>query len=131
MRKLKPDAYKKLKRINALLLEALATMTELQKSAEYVGGLDHLKRLLKAKIVVETLLEKTMVEETIKADPKEPSRESLDRILFALLGKDYLVRAWWNSPNRAFDMRTPEHEYTVNKKVVVKYLLGQLNGDYS
>jgi hypothetical protein len=131
MRKLKPEAYKKLKRINHLLLEALATMTELQKSAEYIGGVDHLKRLLKAKIVIETLLEKTMMEEVIKQEPKEPSRESLDRILLALLGKEYLVRAWWNSPNRAFENRTPEHEFLVNKKAVIKYLLSQLNGDYS
>lgn len=133
MRKLKPDVHKKLRRVNSLLLEALATMTELQNSAEYISSLDHLKRLMKAKIVIETLLEKTMVveEATKPSDPKVPSRENLDRILMALLGKDYLVRAWWNSPNRAFDMRTPEHEYTVNKKAVVKYLLGQMNGDYS
>ena len=35
----------------------------------------------------------------------------LNRILLGLLGREQLIHDWWNSPNRAFDMKTPEEVY--------------------
>jgi hypothetical protein len=55
----------------------------------------------------------------------------LNTVLFSLIGNDDLVVRWWKNPNKAFDNRTPEDTYKTDKKLVVDYILGQLNGDYS
>lgn len=58
----------------------------------------------------------------------------LNRILFALLGKQQLVYEWWHIPNRAFDNKTPDTVYqsgAQGRKQVADYLYSQLNGDYS
>jgi hypothetical protein len=39
------------------------------------------------------------------------TKPPLNRILFALLGREQLVYDWWNSANRAFDGQTPEAVY--------------------
>lgn len=39
------------------------------------------------------------------------TKPPLNRILFALLGREQLVHDWWNSANRAFDGQTPEEVY--------------------
>jgi hypothetical protein len=61
----------------------------------------------------------------------DTQRYYLNTVLFSLVGNDELVARWWNSPNKAFDNRTPEDTYKTDKSLVVNYVLGQLNGDYS
>ena len=56
--------------------------------------------------------------------------DKYNRILYALLGSDELVRKWWSSPNKAFGEMTPIEMWDRDKDRVKKYLLAQLNGDY-
>lgn len=49
----------------------------------------------------------------------------------SLLGSDELVNKWWISPNKHWDMRTPEEVFEEDTNSVIDYLAGQLNGDYS
>lgn len=45
--------------------------------------------------------------------------------------QDTLQQRWWSSVNKAFDSTTPQEMFVSDPKRVVKYLLSQLNGDYS
>ena len=47
------------------------------------------------------------------------NKEIMDKMLFAMLGSDELVRLWWESPNRAFDMKCPKD---VEELIVFQYL---------
>jgi len=59
-------------------------------------------------------------------------REKCDRMLEALFpNQQHLQVKWWSSPNKAFDMSTPEQTLAMNSKLVVQYLLIQFNGDFS
>ena len=59
-------------------------------------------------------------------------KEKCDKMLAALFpGQPALHEKWWASPNRAFDMQTPEQTLAEQPQYVVNYLLGQFNGDYS
>lgn len=58
-------------------------------------------------------------------------KNRLNSILFACLGSDELVDKWWDSPNKAFDMITPNEMLDLNPDYVVKYLLDQVCGGYS
>jgi hypothetical protein len=54
----------------------------------------------------------------------------LNKILLALLGSQELVIRWWDSPNKAFDMKTPNELWESGEKETVKdYLIRQF--DYS
>lgn len=51
-------------------------------------------------------------------------------MLLALLGSQELVIRWWDSPNKAFDMKTPNELWESGEKETVKdYLIRQF--DYS
>ena len=50
-------------------------------------------------------------------------KNRLNSVLFACLGSDELVDKWWDSPNKAFDMITPNEMLDLNPDYVVKYLL--------
>ncbi len=132
---MKQAHYIKLQRLNTLLSEAMGVLNHLQSEVGYLTSLRDLKRLIKAKLILETILDSSSKQLKIHSPepPKDTSvsKEKLDTILLALLGKDYLVKAWWSSPNRAFSNNTPEQEYIINQKAVVTYLLQQINGDYS
>jgi len=56
--------------------------------------------------------------------------DKYNRILYALLGSNELVKKWWASPNKAFDGMTPIEMWDRDKDRVKKYLLAQLSGDY-
>jgi len=57
--------------------------------------------------------------------------EKCNRLLEALFpGQTHLHTLWWQSPNAAFDMQTPEQMLDQNPGRVIQYLLGQFNGDY-
>lgn len=60
------------------------------------------------------------------------SKQSLNGILFAMLGDDKLVNKWWNSPNKAFNNALPIDVWIVNPDSVKKYIMkaANLNGDY-
>ena len=58
-------------------------------------------------------------------------RTQLNQILFALIGSSELVEQWWDSPNKAFDGENPSNILAIDPKKVVKYILSQLNSDYS
>jgi hypothetical protein len=45
-------------------------------------------------------------------------------MLTAMLGKDG-VEAWWQSPNKAFDMKTAEEQFDIEPEVVYNYLMKQ------
>jgi hypothetical protein len=54
---------------------------------------------------------------------------ALNKILFALIGRHDLVEEWWHSPNRAFDMRTPDEVYQSGmegRMAVKQYLMDQV-----
>lgn len=36
---------------------------------------------------------------------------TLNRLLFAMLGRAELVDQWWQSPNKAFEGKTPDEVY--------------------
>jgi hypothetical protein len=56
--------------------------------------------------------------------------DKYNRILYALLGSDELVKKWWSSPNRAFGEATPIEMWDRDKDRVKNYLLAQLSGEY-
>jgi hypothetical protein len=45
-------------------------------------------------------------------------------MLTAMLGKDN-VEAWWQSRNKAFDMRTAQEQLDIDPEVVYNYLMKQ------
>ena len=48
------------------------------------------------------------------------TKDSLDVILFSMLGSEELVGLWWSSPNKAFDNKPP---CEVELSEVRKYLI--------
>jgi hypothetical protein len=62
---------------------------------------------------------------------KEKAKLRCDAILKACFGPE-IAANWWSSPNKAFNMLTPNEMWeSVEWALVYNYLLGQLNGDYS
>lgn len=43
-----------------------------------------------------------------------------------MLGNDDLVNRWWESPNLAFENKTPNEVFEVNQKDVIDYVLGYM-----
>ena len=59
-------------------------------------------------------------------------KQTMNEILLQLLGSEELVQRWWATPNKAFDMEIPDDLLHTPRKIeVYKYIVGQLNGDYS
>lgn len=59
-------------------------------------------------------------------------KEKCDKMLDMLFPQQQdLQHKWWGSPNKAFDMQTPQQTFAEQPKHVVQYLLNQFNGDYS
>ena len=59
---------------------------------------------------------------------------SLNKYLYALLGRQELVDQWWESPNRAFEGRTPNEVYLSGedgRKQVAKYIINNVDPGYS
>ena len=58
-------------------------------------------------------------------------KSDINRYLFAMMGSPQLVDGWWDSPNKAFDMKTPDEIYQVDaegRKRVYQYVLGCSDG---
>jgi hypothetical protein len=49
-------------------------------------------------------------------------RAIADQLVVGLVGADH-VAAWWASPNRAFDDRTPEAQWAQGSDQVINYLM--------
>lgn len=58
-------------------------------------------------------------------------KNKLNSLLFSFLGSEELVLQWWKSPNKAFDMMTPDEMLGLNSDYVIQYILGQVRDDYS
>lgn len=53
-------------------------------------------------------------------------KRKLNVCLFAMLGNDDLVNSWWESPNLAFENKTPNEMYEENEQQVIDYVLSYL-----
>jgi hypothetical protein len=53
------------------------------------------------------------------------TKEKCDMILEAIVGLN-AMDIWWNSPNKAFDMRPPKEMFEEDPKRVYRYLLNQV-----
>ena len=53
-------------------------------------------------------------------------KRKLNVCLFAMLGSDDLVNRWWESPNLAFENKTPNEVYEENEQQVIDYVLSYL-----
>ena len=58
------------------------------------------------------------------------AKKQCDAIILALVGKES-VELWWNSPNRAFETRTPAQQWQQDFSQVHNYLMKQVSGGYS
>jgi hypothetical protein len=50
-------------------------------------------------------------------------KQRCDCLLTAMLGKDN-VEGWWQSKNKAFDMKTAQEQFDIEPEVVYNYLMG-------
>ena len=49
-------------------------------------------------------------------------KQSLMFHLLGLLGDAVMVDAWWRSPNKAFNMLSPEEQLDIDSEAVKKYV---------
>jgi hypothetical protein len=54
---------------------------------------------------------------------KENMRKQSEMLVISLIGAD-IANDWWNSPNRAFQMQTPENTFDSDPEKVYSYLVG-------
>jgi hypothetical protein len=55
-------------------------------------------------------------------------RDIVDSIIFGMLGSDAdLASKWWESPNKAFGMETPEKQWEIDPQSVMDYVLDMWN----
>jgi hypothetical protein len=54
--------------------------------------------------------------------PEQEFRNIANNLVASLVG-ERLVADWWNSPNLAFDGRTPEAQWQSGSDAVVNYLM--------
>ena len=59
----------------------------------------------------------------------EQKKQRCNQILESLVGSNSTDK-WWTSPNKAFDLCTPEDQWKIDHRRVINYLLTQLNGGY-
>jgi hypothetical protein len=59
----------------------------------------------------------------------EKKRQQCDELLRSMVGPE-LVATWWTSPNRAFDMQTPESVFDNNPDAVYSYLTQHAAGGW-
>ena len=53
----------------------------------------------------------------------ENLKKKCDLLLQAMVGPN-LVNKWWQSPNKAFDMKTAQEQFDIDPEVVYNYLMG-------
>ena len=57
---------------------------------------------------------------------QEKIKTALNECLMAMLGSEQLVSDWWKSPNKAFDMQTPNQVWEEDYDRVRSYVVGFL-----
>jgi hypothetical protein len=57
---------------------------------------------------------------------EDKTKRKLNVCLFTMLGNDDLVNRWWESPNLAFENKTPNEVYEENEQQVIDYVLSYL-----
>lgn len=57
------------------------------------------------------------------ASMTDQMKRRCDLLLEAMIGPN-LVEQWWQSKNRAFDMKTPKEQFDIDPEVVYSYLMG-------
>ena len=100
--------------------------------SSYVGSLREFKDMVKAKLLLEHIMEKMhkgITVETRKTDPKQV-KETLNKMLLKGLGKQSYVDLWWSTANKAFDDKTPNDVFSKNPDAVANYVMRHLGGDY-
>lgn len=58
-------------------------------------------------------------------------KSNVNQYLYAMIGKPELVDLWWDKPNKAFDMKTPNEVYQTGvdgRKQVYDYVRGCSDG---
>jgi hypothetical protein len=58
---------------------------------------------------------------------------TLNKYLYAMLGRSELIDQWWDSPNKAFDNKTPNEIYLSGeegRKKVADYIMFHASGQY-
>ena len=58
-------------------------------------------------------------------------KSDINRYLYAMMGSPQLVDGWWDSPNKAFDLKTPDEVYQTGAEGrlrVYQYVLGCSDG---
>lgn len=57
-------------------------------------------------------------------------KEIIDLLLLSVLGSKDLVNKWWQSPNKAFNNKTPEQQYQEDQEEVITYITSHTRGEY-
>lgn len=57
---------------------------------------------------------------------QEKIKAALNECLMAMIGSEELVEVWWKSPNKAFEMMTPEQVWETDYNRVRSYVVGFL-----
>lgn len=52
----------------------------------------------------------------------EIKRKRSEILVIAMMGKD-LAAKWWDSPNKSFDMKTPNEQWQIDPESVYNYLM--------
>ena len=54
-------------------------------------------------------------------------KETLDEMLFSMLGDEELMDIWWHSPNKAFENKVPNFVYEIDPQKVLSYVTFHYN----
>lgn len=54
-------------------------------------------------------------------------RNRCEIMILSMVGKDY-ANVWWNSPNKAFQGKTPNEVFDTDPEQVYDYIIGHING---
>lgn len=54
-------------------------------------------------------------------------RNRCEVMILSMVGKDY-TNVWWNSPNKAFQGKTPNEVFETDPERVYDYVIGHING---
>ncbi len=128
----KQEKYEALVKTAKHLNIALGELSKICGSS-YVGSLREFKDMVKAKLLLDHILEKMhkgVSMETKREDPKLV-RAAIDKMLLKALGKQTYVDLWWSTANRSFDNKTPNDVFHKNRDAVMNYVIQHLGHDYS
>lgn len=54
-------------------------------------------------------------------------RNRCESMILSMVGKDY-TNVWWNSPNKAFQEKTPNEVFDTDPERVYDYIIGHIDG---